>query len=58
MRKEKVEIGSVYTIKVSGKMAKVKILDYSSFGGWYGINLDTNRQIRIKTAGRIRSKVE
>ncbi len=54
MKQADVEIGEVYAVKVSGKMAPVVIDEEHSNGGWVGTNQDTNRQVRIKTARRLR----
>lgn len=57
MKKNEVEVGEVYLVKVSGKLVEVKIVDESSFGGWIGRNLATGRKVRIKTAGRLRKRI-
>jgi len=54
MTKKQVWIGSVYWAKVSEKIVKVRILCASPFGGWDALNLETDRRVRIKTAGRLR----
>ena len=56
MKKAQVEIGSVYIAKVSGRLSRVKILRDSIYGGWVGLNLDTNCEVRIKTAGRLQRR--
>lgn len=58
MRKENIEIGKIYQVKVSGKLVKVRVTANHSNGGYIGTNLATNRQIRIKTAARLRSLFE
>ena len=57
MKKNQVTIGNVYTAKVSGNLARVRITGESSQGGWWGVNLDTNRKVRIKTAGRLHRQI-
>ena len=57
MLKKDVSIGKVYIVKVSGKLARVKLINEVSRGGWMGVNLDTNREVRIKTGGRLRREV-
>jgi len=57
MKKNQVTIGNVYTAKVSGNLARVRITGESPQGGWWGINLDTNRKVRIKTAGRLHRQI-
>jgi len=53
MKKKDVVIGARYLAKVSGARTTVKILSESQFGGWDGLNLTTNRKIRIKSAQRL-----
>lgn len=57
MQKQNVHIGSTYIVKVSGTLAKVRITREHPRGGWYGTNLATGREIRIRTAARLRSEV-
>ena len=57
MKKNQVTIGNVYTAKVSGKLARVRITGESPHGGWDGLNIDTRRKVRIKTAGRLHRKI-
>ena len=54
MLKSQVEIGRQYVVKVSGKLAVVKILRESPYGGWEAVNTATNKAVRIKTAARLR----
>ena len=54
MRKAEVVIGGVYIVKVSDKLAKVRIDRVSVFGGWDGTNLATRRAVRIRTAAKLR----
>lgn len=54
MLKKDVQIGGIYIVKVSGNLVRVKILDESNYGGWYGINLETDRKVWIKTSVRLR----
>ena len=57
MKKNEVEIGRHYIVKVSGKLTRVKILRESPYGGWEGVNAETGRAVRIKTAARLRKAV-
>ncbi len=57
MQKRNVKVGSTYIVKVSGTLAKVRITREHPRGGWYGTNLATGREIRIRTAARLRSEV-
>lgn len=54
MRKQDVQIGGVYLAKVSGQIVSVRIVAESPYGGWNGINTATGREVRIKTAARLR----
>ena len=56
MQKHNVKVGSTYIVKVSGTLAKVRITREHERGGWYGINLATGREVRIRTAARLRSE--
>jgi hypothetical protein len=54
MRKADVQIGGVYIVKVSSKLTRVRLTRESPYGGWHGINLATKREIRIRSAARLR----
>ena len=58
MQKQNVKIGTTYIVKVSGSLAKVKLTRECNYGGWYGTNLATGREIRIRTAARLRSETK
>jgi hypothetical protein len=58
MQKQNVHIGRTYIVKVSGTLAKVRLTREHPRGGWYGTNLATGREIRIRTAARLRSEVK
>lgn len=57
MQKANVQIGHTYIVKVSGNLAKVKLTRECNYGGWYGTNLATGREIRVRTAARLRSEI-
>ena len=57
MQRHNVKIGTTYLVKVSGTLAQVRLTREHDRGGWYGTNLTTGRQIRIRTAARLRSEV-
>ena len=57
MQKQNIKVGSTYIVKVSGTLARVRITRERARGGWYGTNLATGREIRIRTAARLRSEV-
>ena len=54
MNKSEVKIGTTYRCKVTGKLADVRITGVSAHGGWDAVNVVTNRQVRIKSAQRLR----
>ena len=58
MQKHNVQIGTTYIVKVSGTLATVRLTCEHPRGGWYGTNLATGREIRIRTAARLRSEVK
>ena len=58
MQKYNGQIGTTYIVKVSGTLAKVKLTRECNYGGWYGTNLATGREIRIRTSARLRSEVK
>ena len=57
MLKKNVKIGTTYWAKVSGEVTKVRITRECDYGGWYGTNLKTGRENRIRTAARLRGEV-
>jgi len=58
MKKAEVEVGGRYTAKVSGKVVPVRIdAEHSSGDGWIGTNMETGREVRIKTARRLRERL-
>ena len=54
MKANEVQIGQAYIVKVSGKLAKVRLESVSQYGGWNGRNLETGREVRIRTAAKLR----
>ena len=56
MKKKEVEVGGVYVAKVSGKVVDVRIDSEHQNGGWTATNLATKKQVRIKSAQRLRGK--
>lgn len=58
MKKNQIDIGGVYTAKVSDKVVNVRIDSEHRSGGWHATNLKTSKKIHIKTARRLRSKVK
>jgi hypothetical protein len=58
MKKEEVQVGAVYLVKVSNQLVPVRIDRVHPYKGWFGTNLKTNRVIHIKSAGRLREKID
>jgi len=54
MKKAEVRVGEMYAVKVSGNVVPVVIDEEHPKGGWTGTNQETNRQVRIKGAQRLR----
>lgn len=57
MKAREVVIGQIYYAKVSGKIVSVMIERENFYQGWWARDLETNRTIHIRTAGRLRGKV-
>ena len=56
MKKGEVEIGKVYTAKVSDKLVPVRIEAENRYGGWDATNLATGKKVRIKSPQRLRGE--
>ncbi len=64
MKAKDVKLGETYAVKVSGKIQPVKLTreanDFADrngsrhSGGWHGINQNTGRDIRIRSAAKLR----
>ena len=54
MLKKDVQVGKRYIAKVSGTVVPVYIVSESPHGGWNAINSVTRRDVRIKSAARLR----
>ena len=57
MKKKAIKINGLYAAKVSGKLVAVQILRESPHGGWEAVNTETRRDVRIKSAARLRFPV-
>ena len=57
MKKNEVQVGGVYSAKVSDKVVEVRIDAENRHGGWDATNLATNKKVRIKSAQRLRAVV-
>jgi len=58
MKKDEVQVGKVYTAKVTDKLVPVRIDAESRHGGWDGTNLATGKKVRIKSPQRLRAEVK
>jgi len=54
MKKADVQVGELYAVKVTGNVVPVVLDEEHPNGGWVGTNQQTNRQVRIKSAQRLR----
>jgi len=54
MKKRDVQVGERYEAKVSGKLVWVRITSESEHGGWNAKNTVTGREVRIRSAQRLR----
>jgi hypothetical protein len=57
VKKAEVQIGKVYVAKVSNKLTKVRLDLECQYGGWLATNLATQRQVRIRSAAKLRREV-
>ncbi len=61
MKQNDVKVGGTYSMKVGAEVVSVRITDErwkgNSLDGWVGVNLKTNRSVRIKTAQKLRAEV-
>ncbi len=54
MKRKDVQVGRTYLVKVSGKLVPVRLDAEHPSGGWTGTNKETRRQVRVRTAARLR----
>jgi len=57
MKRSAIELGQVYTAKVTGKTVPVRIDSEHADGGWAATNVKTNRAVHIKDADRLIERV-
>jgi len=55
MKMTDVKVGTTYRVKVSGSVQDVRITGENPHGGWDGVNVATNRKVRIWSPQRLRS---
>jgi hypothetical protein len=56
MKKHEAKLGGEYIVKVSGRLAHVRIDRENPHGGWEATNLATKKSVRIKSAQRLRAE--
>lgn len=47
-------VGKTYLVKVSQRVVPVRIDRACEYGGWFGTNTITGREVRVRTAARLR----
>ncbi len=71
MKRREVRLGGTYAVRVGDHIVPVRLerevassmiappwgSPWRSGGGWYGRNLLTGREIRVRTAGRLRGEI-
>jgi len=54
MKANEITIGGKYVAKISGKLTVVRITRESVYKGWDAVNVATGREVRIRTAAKLR----
>lgn len=54
MKKSQIRLGGIYVAKVSGKLTTVRLDSESRYGGWSATNTVSGREVRIKSAAKLR----
>jgi hypothetical protein len=57
MRAHNVHVGDVYEIKISGRPARVRLMQALPGGGYHAVNIKTGRAIRLRSGRRLRYNV-
>jgi hypothetical protein len=58
MKKDEIKVGGTYLAKVTDRVVPVRLDRENARGGWDATNLVTNKQVRIKSAQRLRGPAE
>ena len=58
MRKVDVVIGGLYRAKVGGDVVVVRVTGENIYGGWNARSLASGRLIRVRSAQRLRERVD
>jgi hypothetical protein len=58
MKTAEIQIGKTYLVRLHGKFTRVRIDKTVSYGkGWTGTNLKTGREVRIRSAAKLRKEL-
>ncbi len=55
VKKQQIVVGQTYLCKVGRQVTEVRVTGESRFGGWDAVNVKTGRNVRIKSAQRLRA---
>jgi hypothetical protein len=58
VKQRDVKLGGTYAAKVSERIVPVRLDRETTYGGWIATNLFTGREVRIRSAQRLRFEVE
>ena len=58
MKKDEIKVGGTYLAKVTDRVVPVRLDRENARGGWDATNLVTNKQVRIKSAQRLRGPAD
>ncbi len=53
MNKEEIQISKIYAMKIGCNTIGVRIMNQNENGSWVGININTNKEVIIKSAERL-----
>lgn len=54
MTRDQVEMSRHYIVRIKGAETVVKIVAVNPRGGWFGMNVQTGRDVKIKTGARLK----
>ena len=57
MKTKDVVVGGTYAVRVSGYISPVLITGENPYGGWDGLNIQTMREVRIRSPQRLRHRI-
>ncbi|MHB9070204.1 MAG: winged helix-turn-helix domain-containing protein [Sedimentisphaerales bacterium] len=53
MKKEDIKISSIYAMKIGKNTVGIRIMSQNPDGHWVGVNVNTNKEVIIKSADRL-----